>query len=259
MKHSIKELLGYDIEAMDGTKAQVKDFLFDEETWIIRYLEADFGNLFNSKRILIPRMLLKNSNIGDKKFYVDINKNRLESYPKPEDELTVSRRYEEELHKYYGLDTYWGFSYPYPGAGATTGLGTSDYISPRASRVPSSLVDEEDLGTSLHSFNEVKGYSIQAVDGDLGHIDDLIIDDVDWQVAFFVVDTSNWMPWSKKVILDINQIDDISFARKLASVNLHTDTIKNAPEYDSSRPLDSQYENAHQKYYEKHFVGSHSH
>ncbi|HEX2935839.1 MAG TPA: PRC-barrel domain-containing protein [Bacteroidales bacterium] len=257
MKYSVKDLLGYNIEAMDGTKANVKDILFDEETWIVRYLEADFGNVFNSKRILIPRALLKNSNIGSDTFFVDISKNDLERYPSPEDELTVSRRYEEELHRFYGIDNYWAMSYPYPGAGVTGGMGMNDVVSPRATRVPSVLVDESDLGTSLHSFNEVKGYNIQAVDGELGHIEDMIIDDVDWQIGYFVVDTSNWLPWSKKVILDISQIDDISFARKLASVNLHTETIKNAPEYDSSKPIDSQYEASHHDYYEKQYVGTH--
>jgi hypothetical protein len=43
MKRSIKELLGYTLQVKDGTKGSVKDFIFDEESWTIRYMKTDLG------------------------------------------------------------------------------------------------------------------------------------------------------------------------------------------------------------------------
>ena len=46
MKRSLKELKGYSLQAIDGEKGKVKNFLFDEDTWTVRYLEVDIGNFF---------------------------------------------------------------------------------------------------------------------------------------------------------------------------------------------------------------------
>jgi hypothetical protein len=35
--------MGCTLQAKDGTKGTVKDFIFDEESWIIRYLKTDLG------------------------------------------------------------------------------------------------------------------------------------------------------------------------------------------------------------------------
>ena len=43
----------------------------------------------------------------------------------------------------------------------------------------------------LRSVVEVTGYRVQAVDGKIGQIENLIIDDADWSVHYFVVDTRN--------------------------------------------------------------------
>ena len=105
-------------------------------------------------------------------------------------------------------------------------------------------MSEQDLDTSLRSFKEVKGYHIRAIDGKLGHIDDIIVDDQDWQVVYVIVDTSNWLPWSKKVMLGINWLEEISYVDREVSLRLHTETIKKAPEYDANRPVELDYEKA---------------
>ena len=43
MLRSMKDLEGYAIDAIDGTIGHVKDFYFDDEAWVIRYLVVDTG------------------------------------------------------------------------------------------------------------------------------------------------------------------------------------------------------------------------
>ena len=68
----MNELRGYQIATKDGTKGKVKDFLFDEDQWVVRYLEADLGFIFPGRKILIPRIFLKEPNWRRHHFPLDL-------------------------------------------------------------------------------------------------------------------------------------------------------------------------------------------
>ena len=59
---------------------------------------------------------------------------------------------------------------------------------------------EEANDVHLRSANKVTGYRIGATDGDIGHVEDFIIDDETWEIRYMVVDTQNWWP-GKKVLV----------------------------------------------------------
>lgn len=244
MKRNINKLLDYKIITKDDITTSIKDFIFDEDTWTIRYIEVDFGNFFTGKRVLIPNVFFKKSHLINDQFFVDITKNELEKCPKPEEDLPVSRRYEEELASHFNLDKYWTVSYPVPGLGAI----------PVPKRMPSLDIDEKEVGTSLRSFKEIKGYDIITLDERFGVIDDLIVEDSDWKISYLCVDTSAWLPFSKKIIVDISIIDSISYKREEATVQIHTEDLKNAPEYDTDLLMDPQFENRMHEFYSRHLV-----
>jgi hypothetical protein len=52
----------------------------------------------------------------------------------------------------------------------------------------------------LRSANNVAGYYIEATDGEIGHVEDFIIDDETWEIRYMVVDIRNWLP-GKKVLI----------------------------------------------------------
>ncbi|MBS0010092.1 MAG: hypothetical protein KFF49_01695, partial [Bacteroidales bacterium] len=234
MKRSLKYLTGYTIEANDGPKGKVRDFLFDEERWLIRYMEADLGGFFSLKRVLIPRLFIKAPDREEETIPVNLKGKDVESCPDIDKEIPVSRAYEMELNKYYNIDNYWQYDF---GAVASPVL-----FPPRPMGIPAKAVSEEDIDTSLRSFEEVKGYHIKAVDGTMGHIDDIIVDDEDWQIVYVIADTSNWLPWSKKVMLPIDFLENISYVKQEVSIRLKKATIKQAPEFDVSHPLEISHE-----------------
>ncbi|QGY42950.1 hypothetical protein GM418_04535 [Maribellus comscasis] len=236
MKRSIRELLGYTIQAIDGEKGKVNDFLFDDETWIIRYLEGDLGSFFSEKRVLIPREHLSEPNWGNEHFPIKLTVKKIENSPDLEFDLPVSRTYEKDLTDHYELTPYWP-AYP---MGAE---GVASMIYPQGPlRTPKSMENEDKIETHLRSFNEIRGYFINAIDDRFGHIYDLIIDDDLWQIMYVVVDTKNFVPWSKRVLLPIEVIEEISYKKQEAIVNLPKDTIKDAPEYDPALAVNSEYE-----------------
>src|SRR6476660_3534178 len=45
----------------------------------------------------------------------------------------------------------------------------------------------------LHKTSQLRGYHIVATDGEIGHVDDFLIDGGNWTLRYLVVDTSNWI------------------------------------------------------------------
>ena len=53
MLQSIKQLYGEKLGASDGEIGQVKDFYFDDQNWVVRYVVADTGNWLTGRQVLL--------------------------------------------------------------------------------------------------------------------------------------------------------------------------------------------------------------
>jgi hypothetical protein len=93
----------------------------------------------------------------------------------------------------------------------------------------------------LRSSREVTGYHIQATDGDIGHVEDLLVDDQSWKIRYMIVDTTNWWP-GKKVLVAPDWISEVNWAESKVHVQLGREKIRTSPEYDPSRPVERSYE-----------------
>jgi hypothetical protein len=244
MKRSLNNLKGYTIEAIDGPKGKVKDFLFDEEGWVVRYAEVDFGSFWKDRRVLIPQTFLREPGWNEKKFPVSLNRQQIEECPRLDEKMPVSREYEKEMSQHYQVDAYWPSGYPAP-------AGAPMYYPGRPLTPPARVIDEDNMETSLRSFKEIRGYSIRSLDGSMGQVEDLLIDDQDWQIVYLIIDTRKWMPWSKDVILSIDMLKSISYMDREVTIDLENDQIREAPEYDPSHPIDMDYEKALREYYQE--------
>ncbi|PLX02152.1 MAG: hypothetical protein C0595_11975 [Marinilabiliales bacterium] len=235
MKQSLKILKSYyNIDTKDKLEGNIKDFLFDEKQWVIRYIDADFGKIFSPYKVLIPKVFFKNPEQDNNIFPTSLSKQEIEKCPKIGDHLPVSRKYEEELNKHFEIKPYWMVAAYMGTAGA--------YYPPRPISVPTKSVSEKYIDTILRSFDEVKGYHVEANDGKIGHIDDLLIDYQDWQIVYAVIDTSNWLPWSKKVIIPIDKMSEVSYTNQLVKVKMKKESIKNAPEYNPDEMIVEDFE-----------------
>ncbi|WP_319229698.1 PRC-barrel domain-containing protein [Draconibacterium orientale] len=237
MKRSLRELIGYSIKAKNGEEGKVNDFLFDEKSWIIRYVEVDLGSFFKANRVLVPYNFLGEPDWDEKTFKINLSIDNIKRSPNLSFDMPVSRIYERKLADYYGI------RYPYWMVDSAAFAGNEVVFYPGvAFRAPRKVIKEEEIDTSLRSFNEIKGYGINATDDKFGHISDLIIDDSDWQILYFVVDTNNLFPWSKKVILPIEVIDKISFSEREARVDMTKEAIKDSPEYNPDEAVNAELE-----------------
>ena len=93
----------------------------------------------------------------------------------------------------------------------------------------------------LRSTHDVSGHHIQAVDGEIGHVEDFIIDDETWAIRYLIINTRNWWP-GKKVLVSPQWIERVSWIQSKVFVNLSRETIKHSPEYMEESLLTRDYE-----------------
>jgi hypothetical protein len=101
---------------------------------------------------------------------------------------------------------------------------------------------EEEGNPHLRSSREVIGYYIRALDGEIGHVEDFIVEDETWVIRYVVVDTKNWLPWGKNVIVSPSWIERVDWADERVIVDLKKDIIEKSPDFDASKPVNREYE-----------------
>ena len=240
----VKELRRLTIQAADGDIGNPEELYFDDATWSIRYLVVNTGGWLLGRRVLLAPAAIKFIDEPTKAIKVALTQEQVRNSPPVDVKKPISRQYEEEYYRYYGWAPYWGAhvaAEPYPPP-------------PRAiaKALKEDEVSKDDIRqTHLRSSDEVTGYYIEARDGEIGHVEELIVDDQDWIVAYFEVDTRNWWP-GKKVLVARTWIDDIRWLERKVRINLERQVIRSAPEYDPSDIISREYELKIFEHYSKH-------
>lgn len=104
---STDEVTGYHIAASDGEIGHVKDFIVDDETWAIRYLEVDTRNWWPGKKVLVSPQWINSVSWPESKVYTDLTRETIQNGPQWNDNVPVTREYEDRLYNYYARSPYW--------------------------------------------------------------------------------------------------------------------------------------------------------
>jgi hypothetical protein len=94
----------------------------------------------------------------------------------------------------------------------------------------------------LRSSNAVIGHHIKATDGDIGHLEDLLVDDHTWAIRHLIVNTSWW--GRQRVLIAPHSIKDVSWSEAKVSVDLTRQAVRDAPAYAPAAQVDRQSEPA---------------
>ena len=234
MLRSVKELYNYVLEAKDGEIGRCKDFLFDDQYWVIRYMVADTGKWLPGRKVLISPISLGEPDWDSKLFPVRLTKRQIDEAPGLDEDAPISRQYEISWTQYYGWPYYWD--------GIDTWGALSYPVALYDAKIPENQTIKVDSGDDhLRSVDEVTGYHIQATDDEIGHVENFIIDDKTWIIRYMVVDTRNWLP-GRKVLVTPVWITSVDWAESKVSVDLTREQVKDSPEYDPSAPVNREYE-----------------
>jgi hypothetical protein len=246
MLRTMNDLENCAIRATDGTIGHVKDFYFDDQAWVVRYLVVDTGTWLSSRKVLISPVAFGEPNWAERTLPVSLTKEQVKNSPDIDTEKPVSRQHERRYLAYYGYPAYWG-SPGLWGGGVYPNMMMTGYAG--VVPTPLSMQSEMDLAYAsaeaadhqnedphLRACKAVMNYHMQATDGDIGHVQGLLVDEKTWAIRYIIVDTSNW--WlGHQVLIAPQWIQNVSWSDSTVSVNLTRQAVKDAPPYDPAAQL----------------------
>lgn len=105
---SASELRGYHIQGTDQEIGHLDDFIVDDETWQVRYLVIDTSNWWFGKKVLVAPHWARSISWEERVVHVDMSRDAIKNSPEWNPKAGINRKYELELHDYYGRPVYWG-------------------------------------------------------------------------------------------------------------------------------------------------------
>jgi hypothetical protein len=246
MLRNMKDMEDYTIGATDGVIGRVKDFYFDDDAWVIRYLVVDAGE--GRRKVLISPISIGQPNWSEKILPVALTRTQVAHSPDIDidTDKPVSRQQEMGYLGYYGYGSYWGGGGLW-GAGIypdvlQAGLQNRGTRTDKSAGHAGAVVGQDQHDDPhLRSGNAIMRYYVHASDGDMGHVEGFLVDEKSWAIRYLIVNTSNW--WlGHKVLIAPQWIDHVDWLESTVSVGLTREAIKRSPPYDAARPLDREQE-----------------
>jgi len=257
MLFAVSGLVGCAVKASDGDVGSVKDFLFDDENWKIRWMAVSAGKWLPGRQVLIhpsaiapltlpPKPALPMMSQGDRlELTVNLTRREIEQGPYSAEDEPVGKDMEALLYDYYGWDPYWGATH----FGAELMPNAEERIVDEAARRDSGdVIPPVDGADHLHSVASFKDYYVHAVDGDIGHVENLLADDANWEIRYLVIATRNWWP-GKIVQLSPYAVKDIDWFGQHINMNVTRDQVRSAPAWDPLAMMDK----ASEEEFHRHF------
>ena len=159
----------------------------------------------------------------------------MEASPSIRSDQPVSRQYENDLYMYYGWDPRWDNALMVGGLGVPPMMPASNETMVRGEAALQSHLDEGD--PHLRSILAVTGYHVRATDGGIGHIDNMLVDGVNWGIRYLIIDTRNWWP-GKQVLLSPYAITDICWLDHEVRLDVTRDQVRTSPVWTPSDAVD---------------------
>jgi uncharacterized protein YrrD len=206
MLHSLEDLNGASVIATDGEMGKVCNFLFDDQSWNIRYLVVEVGSWLARRAVVLAITAVDQPDWAKKTFHVRLTKEQVRNSPDIDAEKPVSRQQEIAMKDYFGWPAYWedsefGFlsSIPtgreYPGHPGST---------------------QEDL--HLRSAWALAGYTVCATDGDIGRLEGFIMDDASWHLGYLDVKAGDWLH-RRSVLVPSRWVASVSWADRRVNLD----------------------------------------
>lgn len=259
MLRDVKIMVSFTIGATDGDIGHVSDFYFDDEAWVIRYLIVETGTWLSDRKVLISPMAIGEPNWKFETFPARLTREQVRKSPDIDTDQSVSRQHELEYSRFFSYPYYWGGSglwgaEYYPGAMLTgTGGSGAEYLAAQVEMERQAREakrnDHED--PHLRSCMAVTGYHISAVDGEIGHLQGMLVDEESWAIRYLIVNTSNW--WLGHLVLVAPRwISDVSWLERRITVDLTRQAIQGSPPYDLAHLPDRALETLVHEHYGRH-------
>lgn len=236
-----KKINDFTFHCLDGEIGTVQDILFDDLRWTVRYLLVNTGTWLTGRQVLVSPRAITAIDEDSRCILINLTKKQIEDSPPLDSDRPVSLQFEEQYHGYYQWPPYWAGPFMWEPALSMAGSQEiRDAANKRKAR------DDH----HLRSTANVGGHTLVAEDGEVGLVDDFIIDDKTWSIEYLVISAGHW--WSgRKVLIAPRWIESINWLESKVFVRLSRAVIKESPEFTSESLITRAYETRLHRHYRR--------
>ncbi|KGA97420.1 hypothetical protein AJ85_07855 [Alkalihalobacillus alcalophilus ATCC 27647 = CGMCC 1.3604] len=253
------KLKKYSMKALDDELGSIDDFIFESDTFKIRYVVADTRKWFIGGQVLLRMAAFEELDFIEKTLTVNLTKEQIKNSPKPEDHEPFSRSFEKRLNDHYGWDHYWLHA---PGA-IPTGTGPS-FVGRTAytpATPPMRELDKTSIGAdenettstteepTLQSFDHLNKFHIHAKNGQVGQLVDCIMNYDTSEIRYFIVNVGGFLS-KDLVVVSVDMLKEISHLDRTITVSIEKELIENGPNYNADQPFTREHEEQIYRHYD---------
>jgi sporulation protein YlmC with PRC-barrel domain len=225
---------GYSVHAVGKRVGEVKDLLFDDLSWIIRYLVVDTSEWIPKAEVLLLMLSIAHIDWENQRIPVNLTLDDVKKSPDVESNLPVSRLKEQEIYAYFGRSPYWG-------AGFSLGAqAIADIVSAQQGQFQE-RPQQDKVDSHLRSIKEVSGYHLISDGETLGTVSDFFVESSNWIIRYLIIDILNG-PIDKQILFSPQWVSEISWNNQALNTKLQADRLISAPAYNPSANVTRQYE-----------------
>jgi len=92
----------------------------------------------------------------------------------------------------------------------------------------------------LRHTKDLLGSAVEAADGSIGEVVDLLFDDHSWTVRSLVVKTGEWLTGRRDVLISPISIRTDSTSGKTIQTSLRREQVRASPDVDTRKPISRQ-------------------
>lgn len=232
MLRGAREMRGWFIGTEADEVGYLSDVYFDDRRWIVRHLVVDTSHWMVGQSVLLSPRSVDGVDPARHLLRTSLSRGQVALGAGLDQAKPVSRQHELELSHYYGFPSY------AVTVGASVGVGV-----PATLRNAGSVADAH-----LRSVRAVTGYFVHALDGDVGHVEDFLVDDATWAIRHLLVSVRSW--WAMhRVLVPVGWIAQVSWGARAITVSLPAEAIRLAPAYDRATGVSPEHEVRLGRYY----------
>ena len=232
MLYEAKSFKNYALCGIDGTIGKVKELLFDDQKWNVRYLVVDTGNWLKGRKVLIAPNFLVDVSKENQCITVNLTKKQIEDSPPLSSDQPVDRQYDKAYWSFFNLPE-----------SVLTKLPEDQAFMRKLDKkdLDDRHAEERSWDHQLRSTSASTGNNIEALDGEVGCIDDFIIDDQTWSIRYMVVNSADW--WAgHKLLVAPPWISKLNWGDAKIFININRAPFESLEEFTSIDMLSREYE-----------------
>lgn len=235
---TFSELKSYRITVAGFDVGQFADVIFPRGQWTVRYIVV-WSDLLN-REIALPASHVVQVDRDKRTFQIDAQPDLVETSPHLDLTRRVERHEEQQLYEHYGWPPDW-----LQDEHDVTPVGPLSDESEQldiSERVEAGSPELQVVSRCIGDF------TVHANEEELGVLDEVVIDDLRWNIPFLAIDTPLR---ESSVLVETGRVSRVDWISKDIYVSLPAATLIEGPKYDPNESLTPELAGRLRQFYER--------